>query len=97
MVCELRHRFSSVIEGCPMPVAVAGGPKIESELDFLRMVRRAVNTGARGVAIGRNVFQHQDPILMTKSICSVVHGGFSADEASMISSQTEAEAAKLIH
>lgn len=73
--------FSEVVEGCPVPVVIAGGPRVESEMDLLSMVEGAINGGARGVAIGRNVFQAVDPTLITRKICAVVHGGMSAREA----------------
>jgi DhnA family fructose-bisphosphate aldolase class Ia len=78
--------FARVVESCPMPIVIAGGPRIESELDLLRMVEGAIGAGARGVAIGRNVFQHENPALITRRICGVVHKGLSAKEALEITS-----------
>jgi predicted phospho-2-dehydro-3-deoxyheptonate aldolase len=75
------YSFSRVVESCPVPLVIAGGPRIGSELDLLRMVESAVGAGARGVAIGRNVFQHQNPSLITRRICGVVHERLSAEEA----------------
>ena len=51
---------------------------MESELDLLAMVEGAISAGARGVAIGRNVFQHENPALITRRICGVVHKGLNA-------------------
>jgi len=65
-------------------VVIAGGPKVETELDLLRMVQGAISSGAKGVAIGRNVFQHQDPELITRRICGVVHKGLDAREAAAL-------------
>lgn len=73
--------FARVVESCPAPVVIAGGPQAETEMDFLKMVEESMAAGARGVAIGRNVFQHQNPALMTRRICAVVHEGQSAKEA----------------
>ncbi len=78
--------FARVIEGCPVPLVIAGGPKVESELDLLGMVEEAIGAGARGVAIGRNVFQATDPVLTTRRICAVVHKGMSAKEAAELTS-----------
>jgi predicted phospho-2-dehydro-3-deoxyheptonate aldolase len=78
--------FSRVVEGCPAPVVIAGGPRVGSELEFLGMVRDAIDAGAGGVAIGRNVFQHENPKLMTQRICAVVHHGKSPEEALRIGS-----------
>jgi DhnA family fructose-bisphosphate aldolase class Ia len=50
------------------------------------MVEGAIAAGARGVAIGRNVFQHEDPALITRRICGVVHKGLHAKEALEIAS-----------
>jgi predicted phospho-2-dehydro-3-deoxyheptonate aldolase len=77
--------FSRVIESCPVPVIIAGGPRVSSEMDLLRMVECAISAGARGVAIGRNVFQAEDPALMTRRICGIVHKGMSANEAMDVS------------
>lgn len=82
--------FSRVVESCPVPVVIAGGPRVESELDLLRMVEGAIGAGARGVAIGRNVFQHDDPALITRRICGVVHKGLGAEEALEIASVNRA-------
>ncbi|HOT07659.1 MAG: 2-amino-3,7-dideoxy-D-threo-hept-6-ulosonate synthase [Methanosaeta sp. PtaB.Bin039] len=65
--------FKDVVAGCPVPVVIAGGPKTETDLQFLEMIRGAIDSGARGVAIGRNVFQHADPTKMTQAICAIVH------------------------
>jgi predicted phospho-2-dehydro-3-deoxyheptonate aldolase len=73
--------FCDVVESCPVPVVVAGGPRAESDKDLLEMVEGAIKVGARGVAIGRNVFQHEDPMLITRRICAIVHKGLNADEA----------------
>ncbi len=73
--------FARVIESCPVPVIIAGGPRVESEMDLLEMVEEAISAGARGVAIGRNVFQAEEPALMTRRICAIVHRGMSAKEA----------------
>jgi len=78
--------FARVVEGCPVPVVIAGGPRVESELQLLAMVEGAISAGARGVAIGRNVFQHDSPALITRRICAVVHRGMNALEAAQIPS-----------
>ncbi len=79
-----QNSFSRVVDSCPVPIVIAGGPRVASEIDLLKMVEEAMSAGARGVAIGRNVFQANDPGLITRRICSVVHKGFSAQEASEI-------------
>lgn len=78
------YSFARVVESCPVPVVIAGGPKVNSELDLLRMIEGAIDAGARGVAIGRNVFQANDPALIVRRICGVVHSGLKAEEASIL-------------
>jgi len=64
--------FSRVAAACPVPVLIAGGKKLP-ELDALRMAYRAVDEGAAGVDMGRNVFQCEAPIAMLQAVRAVVH------------------------
>ncbi|HIP62938.1 MAG TPA: fructose-bisphosphate aldolase, partial [Archaeoglobus profundus] len=64
--------FKRVVEGCPVPVVVAGGPKMKNEADLFKMVEMAMDAGAKGVAIGRNIFQAENPTKMTKAIAMIV-------------------------
>jgi class I fructose-bisphosphate aldolase len=73
--------FSRVVEGCGVPVVIAGGPKMESDRDVLEMVRCAVDAGAAGLSIGRNVFQHNCPAAMIKAMGLIVHQRHGIDEA----------------
>jgi fructose-bisphosphate aldolase/2-amino-3,7-dideoxy-D-threo-hept-6-ulosonate synthase len=73
--------FREVVRGTPIPVVIAGGPKAKSDLDVLKMVQEAVEAGAKGVSIGRNVFEHDDIAHMTSAIGKVVFQGMSYEEA----------------
>ena len=73
--------FSEVIEGCPIPVVIAGGEKVETDEDLLQMVEGALKAGAAGVSIGRNAFQHEDPIAIVRAIGKMVHENASIEEA----------------
>lgn len=73
--------FREVVEGCSVPVVIAGGPKVDTERDLLQMVYDAISVGGAGVAFGRNIFQAEDPTLLVRRLCAVVHHGCSADEA----------------
>ncbi len=73
--------FKEVIKGCPVPVVMAGGPKTSTDEEFLTMVRAAMDAGARGVAVGRNVFQHDNPTAITRALTLIVHKGASVEEA----------------
>ena len=73
--------FRQVVEGCHVPVVIAGGPKMDSERAVLEMVKGAMDAGAAGISIGRNVFQHKNPTKMVKALCMIVHEGKSVEEA----------------
>ncbi|MCD5398076.1 fructose-bisphosphate aldolase, partial [candidate division NPL-UPA2 bacterium] len=66
---------------CPVPVVIAGGEKMETDEDLLQMVGGALQAGAAGVSIGRNVFQHKDPIAIIRTIGRMVHENASIEEA----------------
>lgn len=76
--------FREVVEGCSVPVVIAGGPKVDTEKDLLQMVYDAIAVGGAGVAFGRNIFQAENPTLLVKKLCSVVHNGYTAEEAERI-------------
>ncbi len=73
--------FSEVVQGCHVPVIIAGGPKMGSDRAILEMVRGAIDAGAAGTSIGRNVFQHKNPTKIVKALCMIVHENATVDEA----------------
>lgn len=75
--------FAEVVEGCPAPVVIAGGEKMESDEDIFKMVAGALAAGAAGVSVGRNAFQHEKPEKMVQALCKMVHKGTSIEEAVM--------------
>lgn len=80
--------FQKVVEGCPVPIVIAGGKKIP-EMDALLMTENAIKTGAKGVDMGRNIFQSDNPVGMIKAVRSIVHKGASAKEAFEIYQKTK--------
>lgn len=72
--------FEEVVETCPVPVVIAGGKKTP-EKEALELAGKAIRHGARGVDMGRNIFQSEAPMAMIKAVRSVVHQGRSAAEA----------------
>jgi 3-hydroxy-5-phosphonooxypentane-2,4-dione thiolase len=74
--------FEKVVEGCPVPVIIAGGKKLSNEKDVLRLTYNAVKSGATGVDMGRNIWQSDYPVAMIQAIRSVVHEGFDVESAS---------------
>lgn len=65
--------FSRAVSGCPVPVVIGGGPQKDSFEELLDQVREALNTGIAGVSIGRNVFQHPEPLQAIEAIAALVH------------------------
>ncbi len=72
--------FEKVVAGCPVPIVIAGGKKIE-ERDALRLAHRAVSEGAAGVDMGRNIFQSRWPVQMIQAVRSIVHEGLTDAQA----------------
>jgi len=64
--------FEEVVAGCPVPIVIAGGKKIP-EPDALAMAYKAVDQGALGVDMGRNIFLAEDPVAMIQAVRAVVH------------------------
>ena len=73
--------FVEVVQGCPVPVVIAGGPKMDSDEDIFKMVEGALKAGASGISIGRNAFQHKTPEKMIRALCKMVHEGATVEEA----------------
>lgn len=73
--------FAQVVEGCPVPVVIAGGPKMGSDQEIFKMVEGALKAGAAGVSIGRNAFQHEKPDLMVRALSKMVHEGAGVQAA----------------
>jgi fructose-bisphosphate aldolase/2-amino-3,7-dideoxy-D-threo-hept-6-ulosonate synthase len=72
--------FKQVVESCPVPVIIAGGPKIETPQQLLQMVSDSIKAGGAGISIGRNVFQHKDQTLIVKALVALVHEKKSVEE-----------------
>jgi putative autoinducer-2 (AI-2) aldolase len=72
--------FAKVVAACPVPIVIAGGKKVPED-EALQVAYNAINDGASGVDMGRNVFQAGDPIAMIKAVRAVVHNGEKADKA----------------
>jgi fructose-bisphosphate aldolase/2-amino-3,7-dideoxy-D-threo-hept-6-ulosonate synthase len=74
--------FKTVVKGALAPILIAGGPKMNSDMEILNMVQGSMEAGGRGVSIGRNIFQHKNPKGMTQAISGIVLKGLSVKEAS---------------
>jgi putative autoinducer-2 (AI-2) aldolase len=72
--------FDTVCAACPVPIVMAGGKKIP-EIDALTMAYNAVQQGASGVDMGRNIFQSDAPTAMIQAVAAVVHGNETPQQA----------------
>jgi len=76
--------FEKVTTGCPAPIVIAGGPKLETEMDVLEMTYNAIQQGAVGVDMGRNIWQNDHPVAIIRAIRSIVHEGLKPKQASEV-------------
>jgi len=76
--------FEAVTTTSYVPVVILGGAKRGKEADMLTDIKSAINAGASGVAIGRNIWQADNPAAMTAAIASIVHHNATVDEAMKI-------------
>ena len=72
--------FKEITSSIPIPIIVLGGAKGELQ-NIFQGVRDAMDSGAKGVAFGRNVFQHENPPVMVNALKELVHNGASVKEA----------------
>jgi fructose-bisphosphate aldolase/2-amino-3,7-dideoxy-D-threo-hept-6-ulosonate synthase len=73
--------FREVTRSCPVPVVIAGGPKMSTPREVLQMLKDSVDAGGAGASIGRNVFQAEDPTKMVRAMAHIVHEGAEVEEA----------------
>ena len=75
-----KENFEKVVDGCPVPVVIAGGPKCKTLEEILQTTSDAMKAGAAGLSIGRNVFQCDKPALLSKSLSAIVHENASVEQ-----------------
>ena len=73
--------FEKVVESTPVPLVVAGGPKLETDMDVLDLTYRSIQAGAAGVDMGRNIWQNANPVGMIRAVRSIVHEKATPKEA----------------
>jgi putative autoinducer-2 (AI-2) aldolase len=84
--CE---NFDKVVNGCPVPVVIAEGPKCETAREVFEFVYDGMQKGAIGLNPGRNVWQHQYPVAMKKALRAIIHEKASVKEAEEIFNDTK--------
>jgi len=73
--------FEKVAKSCPVPLVIAGGPKLNTELDALKLAYHAIQRGAKGVDMGRNIWQSPNPVAMIRAIRAIVHENYTVKKA----------------
>ena len=73
-----KENFEKVVEGCPVPVVIAGGPKTETQLEVFEFVYDGMQKGAIGVNLGRNIWQTEHPVAAMRAIRAIIHEGLHA-------------------
>jgi putative autoinducer-2 (AI-2) aldolase len=79
--CE---NFDKVTRGCPVPVVMAGGPKVDTQRQVFDFVYDGMQKGAVGVNLGRNIWQDEHPVAMIKALRAVIHKNATPKEAEEI-------------
>ncbi len=83
--------FEAVVGGCPVPVVMAGGPQVDTELEVFQFVHDGIQKGAIGVNLGRNIWQNDFPVAMIKAIRAVVHQDAPPEQALELYNSTKSE------
>lgn len=73
--------FEKVVEGCPVPIVIAGGPRCETEFEVFEFVYDGIQKGAIGVNLGRNVWQSPHPVPMMRALNAIIHRNSTPKEA----------------
>ena len=81
--------FNKVVNGCPVPVVMAGGPKCKTELEVLEFVCDGMERGAIGINLGRNVWQNPHPVAMARALWAIIHESATVKQAHEIFNDTK--------
>ncbi len=73
--------FDKVVEGCPVPVVMAGGPKCNTEKEVFEFVHDGMQKGSIGVNLGRNVWQNPNPVAVIRALNAIIHENASVEQA----------------
>jgi putative autoinducer-2 (AI-2) aldolase len=84
--CE---KFEKITQGCPVPVVIAGGPKVDTEYEVLQFVHEGIQKGAIGVNLGRNIWQNEHPVAMIRAIRAIIHENATPEQAQELYDSTK--------
>ncbi len=85
--------FEKVVRGCPVPIVMAGGPQVNTELEVFEFVHDGIQKGAIGVNLGRNIWQKDFPVAMIRAIRAIIHENASPKEAQELYDSIKSETA----
>ena len=85
-----KDNFEKVVDGCPVPVVIAGGPKTATQLEVFEFVYDGMQKGAIGVKLGRNIWQTEHPVAAIRAIRSIIHDDYTPQEAQQLFEQVKA-------
>ncbi len=85
--------FEKVVRGCPVPIIMAGGPQVDTELKVFEFVLDGIQKGAIGVNLGRNIWQNDFPVAMIRAIRAIIHENASPKEAQELYESIKSETA----
>ena len=84
--------FEKVVDTCPVPIVIAGGKKVPED-EALQMAYDALQAGAIGVNLGRNIWQSEYPVAMIRSIRAIIHENYTPKESQDLFDQIKQEKA----
>ncbi len=82
-----KEHFEKVVEGCPVPIVIAGGPKTETQREVFDFVYDGIQKGAIGVNLGRNIWQTEHPVASIRAIRAIIHEDYTPQEAEELYNQ----------
>jgi putative autoinducer-2 (AI-2) aldolase len=85
-----KENFEKVVEGCPVPVVIAGGPMVDTQREVFDFVYDGMQKGAIGVNLGRNVWQSEYPVATIRAIRAIIHENYTPQEAQDLFEQVKA-------
>jgi putative autoinducer-2 (AI-2) aldolase len=83
-------KFDKIVEGCPVPVVIAGGPKVDTQREVFDFVYDGMQKGAIGVNLGRNIWQTEHPVAAIRALRAIIHENYTAKEAEDLFEQIKA-------
>jgi 3-hydroxy-5-phosphonooxypentane-2,4-dione thiolase len=86
-----KEHFDKIVEGCPVPIVIAGGPKTDTQLEVFEFVYDGMQQGAIGVNLGRNIWQSENPVASIRAIKAIIHNNYKPKEANNLYEQIKSQ------